>query len=81
MPDEPLTGFQAAAATADSASMVTNWGTRGVEYINTDIALTLAREPEGLEIGLLATYRVEHDGIASGTCAMFDRRGPLSGGG
>ena len=77
VPDEPLTGFQAAAATADSASMVTNWGTRGVEYINTDIALTLAREPDGVEIGLLATDRVEHDGIASGTCAMFDRRGPL----
>lgn len=77
VPGEPLTGFQAAAATADSASMVTNWGTRGVEYINTDIALTLAREPEGLELGLLATDRVEHDGIASGTCAIFDRRGPL----
>ena len=77
LPDEPLTGFQAAAATADSASMVTNWGTHGVEYINTDIALTLARQPEGVEIGLLATDRVEHDGIASGTCAMFDRRGPL----
>ncbi|MGY2701021.1 MULTISPECIES: acyl-CoA thioesterase domain-containing protein [unclassified Nocardioides] len=77
VPDEPLTGFQTAAAAADSASMVTNWGTRGVEYINTDIALTLARQPAGLEIGLLATDRVEHDGIASGTCAMFDRSGPL----
>ena len=77
VPDEPLTGFQAAAASADSASMVTNWGTRGVEYINTDIALTLARVPVGVEIGLLATDRVEADGIASGTCAMFDRRGPL----
>ena len=77
VPDESLTGFQAAAASADSASMVTNWGTHGVEYINTDIALTLAREPEGVEVGLLATDRVEHEGIASGTCAMFDRRGPL----
>jgi acyl-coenzyme A thioesterase PaaI-like protein len=77
VPDEPLTAFQAAAASADSASMVSNWGTRGVEYINTDIALTLAREPAGVEIGLLATDRVEHDGIASGTCAMFDREGPL----
>jgi acyl-coenzyme A thioesterase PaaI-like protein len=75
--DEPLTGFQAAAATADGASVVTNWGTNGVEYINTDIALTLAREPEGIEIGLLATDRVEVDGIAVGTAAMFDRRGPL----
>jgi hypothetical protein len=77
VPDEPLTGFQAAAATADGGSMLTNWGTNGVEYINTDIAMTLAREPEGIEIGLLATDRVEVDGIAVGTAAMFDRRGPL----
>jgi hypothetical protein len=77
VPDEPLTGFQAAAATADGGSMVTNWGSNGVEYINTDIALTLAREPVGVEIGLLATDRVEQDGIAVGTATMFDRRGPL----
>jgi hypothetical protein len=76
-PDVPLTGFQAAAATADGASMVTNWGANGVEYINTDITLTLAREPDGTEIGLLATDRVEADGIAVGTAAMFDRTGPL----
>ncbi len=74
---EPLTPFQAVAAAADGASMVTNWGTRGVEYINTDIALTLARQPVGVEIGLLATDRVEHDGIASGTTAVFDRAGAL----
>lgn len=74
---EPLTGFQAAAATADGASMVTNWGTHGIEHINTDITMTLARQPEGVEIGLLATDRVEHDGIAVGTAAVFDRRGPL----
>jgi hypothetical protein len=77
VPDEPLTGFQAAAATADGASMVTNWGTRGVEYINTDITMTLAREPDSIEIGLLATDRVEHDGIAVGSATIFDRRGPL----
>jgi hypothetical protein len=77
VPDEPLTGFQAAAATADGGSLVTNWGTRGVEYINTDIAMTLARRPDGIEIGLVATDRVEHDGIAVGTATMFDRSGPL----
>ncbi|MFC7495353.1 MULTISPECIES: acyl-CoA thioesterase domain-containing protein [unclassified Nocardioides] len=77
VPDEPLSPFQAVAAAADGASMVTNWGTRGVEYINTDIALTLARNPVGVEIGLLATDRVEHDGIASGTTAVFDRAGAL----
>ena len=57
--------------------MVTNWGANGVEYINTDIALTLAREPAGIEIGLAATDRVERDGIAVGTATMFDREGPL----
>jgi hypothetical protein len=77
VPDEPLTGFQAAAASADGASLVTNWGTRGVEHINTDITMTLAREPEGVEIGLLATDRVEHEGIAVGTAQVFDRVGPL----
>lgn len=77
VPDEALTPFQAVAAAADGASMVTNWGTKGVEYINTDIALTLAREPVGVEIGLLATDRVEHEGIASGTTAVFDRAGAL----
>ena len=30
-----------------------------------------------MEIGLLATDRVEHDGIASGTTAVFDRAGAL----
>lgn len=77
VPDQPLTAFQAAAATADGASMVCNWGSRGVEYINTDITMTLAREPDGIEIGLLAVDRVEHEGIAVGTAQMFDRTGPL----
>ena len=39
--------------------------------------MTLAREPDGVQIGVLATDRVEHDGIAVGTAAMFDRSGPL----
>jgi hypothetical protein len=74
---ETLTGFQAAAAIADGGSMVTNWGTGGVEYINTDIAMTLSRRPAGTEIGLEATDRVERDGIAVGTATVYDREGPL----
>lgn len=74
---EQITPFQAAAALADGASLVTNWGSRGVEYINTDITLTLARQPDGVEIGLSAADRVEYDGIAVGTAAVFDRTGPL----
>lgn len=74
---EPLTPFQAVAAAADGASLVTNWGTGGVEHINTDITLALARAPIGVEIGLSATDRLEADGIAVGTAAVFDRTGVL----
>lgn len=74
---EPLTPFQAVAAIADGASLVTNWGTNGVEHINTDITLTLVRHPAGTEIGLQAVDRLEQDGIAVGTATVFDREGAL----
>ncbi|WP_127479458.1 acyl-CoA thioesterase domain-containing protein [Nocardioides pantholopis] len=74
---EELTPFQAVASLADGASLVTNWGSRGVEHINTDITLALAREPDGVSIGLQAVDRREHDGIAVGTAAVFDRSGRL----
>ena len=77
VPDEVPSGFVVAASVADATSMVTNWGSNGVEYINTDITLTLARIPEGREIGLTAVDRVSHDGIAVGTATVFDRRGRI----
>lgn len=75
--EERTSPFQAVAAIADGASLVTNWGDRGVEYINTDITLTLARRPDGVSIGMSAVDRVEVDGVAVGTAAVFDRSGPL----
>lgn len=42
---EPVAPFQVAASGADTASMVTNLGTRGVEQIDTDLTLALARLP------------------------------------
>jgi hypothetical protein len=65
------------AAMADGASLVTNWGDRGVQHINTDITLALSRLPETFEVGLLAVDRVESDGIAVGTAAVFDRAGQI----
>ncbi len=77
VPDEQPSGFVAAASVSDAASMVTNWGSQGVEHINTDITLTLARTPVSLEIGLAAVDRVSADGIATGTVTVFDRQGRL----
>ena len=62
---------------ADGTSLTSNWGSRGVEHINADITLTLARRPVGVTVGLHASDRVEHDGIAVGTATLFDREGRL----
>lgn len=69
--------FQAVASVADATSMVTNWGSNGVEFINTDISLALARLPVSLEVGLVALERAEHGGIAAGCAVVFDREGVL----
>lgn len=77
VPEEKPSPFVAVASVSDAASMVTNWGSNGVEHINTDITLTLARLPDSLEIGLAALDRTSAEGIASGVAAVFDRRGRL----
>lgn len=69
--------FAAVAGIADATSMVTNWGTNGVEFINSDITLTLGRLPEGVQVGLAAVDRVVRDGIAIGTATVFDRAGSI----
>ena len=74
---ERPTPFQVVAAVADATSMVVNWGTEGVQYINTDIDLALARLPESLEVGFAAVDRVEVDGLAVGSATVFDRSGPI----
>lgn len=75
--DEEPTPFQSVAAVADSTSMVCNWGDKGVQYINTDITLSLARLPQGLEIGLRAEHWTGEDGIAVGVCTVHDRAGAI----
>jgi hypothetical protein len=74
---ETTTPFQAVAGIADSASLVTNWSTRGVQFINTDITVTLARACVGVEVGLEALDHVESEGIAVGSATVFDRQGVL----
>jgi hypothetical protein len=74
---EQPSGFVVAASIADSASMLLHWGTEGVQYINTDITLSLARPPSGMEIGLVTADRVEVEGIAVGTVSVLDRGGPV----
>lgn len=74
---EKPTPFQGLAGAADSTSMVMNWGTEGVQYINTDITLAISRVPVSQEVGLSAMSWYSHDGIATGTATVFDREGPI----
>ena len=74
---EECSPFQAVASIADATSMVTNWGSDGVEYINTDIDLALCRLPDSSRLGLRAADRLAHDGIAVGVAEVFDSTGPV----
>lgn len=72
---EPPSPFQQAAMAADFVNMVANWGDHGIEFINTDVTLTLVRLPEGDGVGLVAEHREEHDGVSVGMAAVVDRQG------
>jgi hypothetical protein len=73
----PITPFTRAAMAGDVASSLTHFGTDGLQYINADYTLTLSRLPEGPDVGLAALTFSGHDGVATGTAALFDRRGQI----
>jgi acyl-coenzyme A thioesterase PaaI-like protein len=74
---EDTTPLQMAAGVADVTNLIMSWGSAGVEFINADITLAIARLPVALELGLCALDRTVDNGIAVGTAAMFDRQGQL----
>ncbi len=74
---EKPTPFQGLAGVADSTSMVCNWGSNGVEHINSDVTLAISRVPISQEVGIAALSRSEHNGIAVGTGIVFDRVGVI----
>lgn len=74
--EEP-TPFQAVASIADATTLACNWGSKGVQYINTDITLSLSRLPRTAELGLRGERWSGHDGIAVGVATVFDRDGVI----
>jgi hypothetical protein len=72
---ESMTAFTHAAMAGDVASSLTHFGTDGLYFINADYTVTLSRLPDGPDIGLAALTHSSHGGVATGTAAMFDRRG------
>ncbi len=74
---EPPSPFERAAIVGEQASFVTNWGARGIEFINVDVTLNLARLPTGTELGVEADNHLSDTGIAACTATLYDSAGPL----
>ena len=74
---EPLGAFTRAAMGADITASLANWGTSGLQFINVDYTLTLTRLPDGPYIGLASLTHHSHDGVASGSAVLVDRKGPI----
>jgi Thioesterase-like superfamily len=77
---EPLSAFTRAAMAADITASLANWGTNGLQFINADYTLTLSRLPEGPHIGMASLTHYSHDGVATGSAVLVDRKGPIGSG-
>ena len=66
-------------------SSLTHYGTAGLHFINADYPInadytvTSSRLPVGHDNGLAALTHTSHEGVATGTTAIFDRCGPIGG--
>lgn len=72
---EHATPFVKAVTAGESTSLVTNWGSTGIGFINCDLTVELARLPYGDWVGVEADSHVESDGISIGTAGLFDSHG------
>lgn len=75
--DEPISPFVRVALATDMASPLAHWSSTGLNYINADYSLNLSRLPAGDIIGVEAGGHLSADGIAAGTCTIYDREGPI----
>ncbi|MDL9935121.1 thioesterase family protein [Gordonia sp. ABSL1-1] len=77
---EELTPFQHAVITAESTSMICNWGSTGIGFINCDLTVALTRLPVGQRVGVEADSHVEDSGISVSTSGLYDAYGAFGTG-
>ncbi|WP_328859081.1 thioesterase family protein [Williamsia herbipolensis] len=74
------TPFVTTVMAAEATSLVTNWGSKGIGYINCDLTVAISRLPVGQYIGLQADTHITDAGLSVGTATLFDTRGPIGTG-
>ncbi|RMI31498.1 acyl-CoA thioesterase domain-containing protein [Nocardia stercoris] len=70
--------FCYAVMAAEQASLVTNWGTEGIGFINADVSVNFSRQPVAAEMGIEAAQHFSADGIAAGGAVLYDEQGPFA---
>ncbi|ETA08491.1 MULTISPECIES: acyl-CoA thioesterase domain-containing protein [Gordonia] len=75
VPGEEPTPFQRAVVSAESASLISNWGSTGIGFINCDLTVALSRLPHGERIGVEADIHIEDDGVSVSNAGLYDADG------
>jgi hypothetical protein len=70
-------GFELVACACDMASLVVNWSTEGVQYINAEASVAVSRMPAGDGVGLATGARSAETGISVGNAVLYDHEGVL----
>ncbi|HET6968381.1 MAG TPA: thioesterase family protein [Ornithinibacter sp.] len=74
---ERLTPLVRAGLAADLPNPLANAGAEGLSFINADLTLFLARPPRSEWIGLEVAHHLAADGVAIGSCTLYDLEGAL----
>ncbi|HNP56493.1 MAG TPA: thioesterase family protein [Gordonia sp. (in: high G+C Gram-positive bacteria)] len=74
---ETPTPFQRAVVSAESTSLMGNWGTEGIALINCDLTVALARLPRSRRVGVDSDFHVEDAGISVSETILYDAEGPI----
>jgi hypothetical protein len=74
--EEPSPAVRAVMA-ADVSSPLSSWSDAGLQYINADLTVSLARLPAGEWIGIEVIDHIDDAGISLGTCRLYDLAGPI----
>ena len=75
---EAPSAFMAAATATDMTSMTIHWSDHGIQYINSEATLAMARPPVGSGIGVTVTMRMADAGVSAGSGVLFDEHGPFA---
>jgi hypothetical protein len=74
--EEPSPAVRAALA-ADLPNPLANSSAEGLQFINADLTLILGRLPVSEWIGLDVSGHLGHDGVAVGSCTLYDTSGAI----